>query len=62
MFTYSINLMPSINNFFLDLLHDDYTKYNCFIETRTLNGETFIMPIINYNKINISRLIFLSIF
>lgn len=32
--------MPSLNNLFLDLLQDDYTKYNCFIETGTLNGDT----------------------
>ena len=32
--------MPSLNKFFLDSLQDDYTKYNCFIETGTLNGDT----------------------
>ena len=32
--------MPSLNNSFLNLLQDDYTKYNCFIETGTLNGST----------------------
>jgi len=32
--------MPSINNSFLKKLQDDYTKYNCFIETGTLTGET----------------------
>ena len=32
--------MPSINKNFLLNLHDDYTKYSCFIETGTLNGET----------------------
>jgi hypothetical protein len=32
--------MPSINNAFLKLLQDDYTKYNCFIETGTLTGDT----------------------
>ena len=32
--------MPSINHFFLNTLQDDYTKYPCFIETGTLEGET----------------------
>jgi hypothetical protein len=32
--------MPSINSSFLNLLQDDYKKYNCFIETGTLNGGT----------------------
>jgi hypothetical protein len=32
--------MPSLNNLFLNLLQDDYTKYKCFIETGTLNGDT----------------------
>jgi hypothetical protein len=32
--------MPSINKNFLLLLQDDYTRYNCFIETGTLNGDT----------------------
>lgn len=32
--------MPSLNINFLQLLQDDYTKYNYFIETGTLNGET----------------------
>jgi len=32
--------MPSLNNSFLNLLQDDYTKYNCFIETGTYNGGT----------------------
>jgi hypothetical protein len=32
--------MPSINEIFLKNLQDDYTKYNCFIETGTLSGET----------------------
>ena len=34
--------MPSLNNLFLDLLQDDYTKYNCFIETGTFKGETIL--------------------
>jgi hypothetical protein len=32
--------MPSINKDFLHTLHDDYTKYHCFIETGTLSGNT----------------------
>ena len=32
--------MPSIDINFFKELQDDYTKYNCFIETGTLNGET----------------------
>jgi hypothetical protein len=32
--------MPSLNYDFLNLLQDDYTKYNCFIETGTHNGDT----------------------
>jgi hypothetical protein len=32
--------MPSLNLSFLNSLHDDYTKYSCFIETGTLNGDT----------------------
>jgi hypothetical protein len=32
--------MPSLNISFLNLLQDDYKKYNCFIETGTLNGGT----------------------
>lgn len=32
--------MPSLNSCFLNLLQDDYTTYNCFIETGTLTGGT----------------------
>lgn len=32
--------MPSIDNTFLSKLQDDITKYSCFVETGTLNGET----------------------
>lgn len=32
--------MPSINEKFLLSLQDDYTRYKCFIETGTLNGDT----------------------
>ena len=32
--------MPSIDRQFLNCLQDDCTKYHCFIETGTLNGDT----------------------
>ena len=32
--------MPSISKVFLQQLRVDYTKYPCFIETGTLNGDT----------------------
>lgn len=32
--------MPSIDKSFLDILQDDFTKYPCFIETRTYKGDT----------------------
>lgn len=32
--------MPSLSKDFLNKLQEDYTKYNCFIETGTYNGET----------------------
>ena len=32
--------MPSINKSFLQTLQDEYTKYPCFIETGTFNGDT----------------------
>lgn len=35
-----IIIMPSLNRRFLDLLHDDYKSYPCFIETGTLAGHT----------------------
>lgn len=34
--------MPSIDNKFLNDLDEDYTKYHCFIETGTFNGETIL--------------------
>jgi hypothetical protein len=43
--------MPSLNNFFLNLLQDDYTKYNCFIETGTLNGGTIFSLEPYFNKL-----------
>ncbi len=43
--------MPSINNEFLKLLKDDYTQYNCFIETGTLNGDTTFALEPYFNKI-----------
>jgi len=43
--------MPPLNKIFLDLLQDDYKKYNCFIETGTFNGCT-IFPLEPYfNKL-----------
>lgn len=32
--------MPCIDKSFLNLLQEDYTKYDCFIETGTLDGAT----------------------
>lgn len=43
--------MPSLNSFFLDLLHDDYRKYNCFIETGTFNGDTIFALEPYFNKL-----------
>jgi hypothetical protein len=43
--------MPSINKFFLNLLHDDYTKYNCFIETGTFFGDTIFSVEPYFNKL-----------
>jgi len=43
--------MPSIDKIFLDLLEDDYTKYNCFIETGTLNGDTIFTLEPYFNKL-----------
>jgi hypothetical protein len=43
--------MPSLNNFFLNLLQDDYTKYNCFIETGTYNGDTIFSLEPYFNKL-----------
>ena len=43
--------MPSINNSFLYLLQDDYTKYKCFIETGTLNGDTIFALEPYFNKL-----------
>jgi hypothetical protein len=43
--------MPSLDNFFLKLLQDDYTKYNCFIETGTLNGDTTFSLEPYFNKL-----------
>jgi hypothetical protein len=43
--------MPSINNQFLNLLQDDYTLYNCFIETGTYNGDTIIPLEPYFNKL-----------
>jgi hypothetical protein len=43
--------MPSLDYVFLNLLHDDYTKYNCFIETGTLNGDTIFSLEPYFNKL-----------
>jgi hypothetical protein len=43
--------MPSLDNFFLKLLQDDYTQYNCFIETGTLNGDTIFCLEPYFNKL-----------
>ena len=43
--------MPSINILFLNLLQDDYTKYNCFIETGTLDGGTIFSLEPYFNKL-----------
>ena len=43
--------MPSINKFFLELLQDDYTKYNCFIETGTFKGDTIFSLEPLFNKL-----------
>jgi hypothetical protein len=43
--------MPSIDCDFLNLLQEDYTKYNCFIETGTLNGGTIFSLEPYFNKL-----------
>lgn len=43
--------MPSINKLFLNLLQDDYTQYNCFIETGTFNGDTIFALEPYFNKL-----------
>jgi hypothetical protein len=43
--------MPSIDISFLKLLQDDYTQYNCFIETGTLDGETTFSLEPYFNKL-----------
>jgi hypothetical protein len=43
--------MPSLNNLFLNLLQDDYTQYNCFIETGTFNGDTIFSLEPYFNKL-----------
>ena len=43
--------MPSLNQFFLNLLQDDYTKYNCFIETGTFKGDTIFACEPYFNKL-----------
>jgi hypothetical protein len=43
--------MPSLEKYFLNLLQDDYTKYNCFIETGTFNGNTIFSLEPYFNKL-----------
>lgn len=43
--------MGSIDNFFLNLLQDDYTKYKCFIETGTYMGDTIFSVEPYFNKL-----------
>jgi len=43
--------MPSIDSFFLDNLQDNYTKYPCFIETGTYNGDTIFSLEPHFNKL-----------
>jgi len=43
--------MPSLNKDFLKSLQEDYTKYNCFIETGTYNGETTFALEPYFNKL-----------
>ena len=43
--------MPSIDDLFLNLIQDDYTKYNCFIETGTYNGDTIFALEPYFNKL-----------
>ncbi len=43
--------MGSIDIFFLNLLQDDYTKYNCFIETGTYMGDTIFSVEPYFNKL-----------
>jgi hypothetical protein len=43
--------MPPIDNVFLKLLKDDYTQYNCFIETGTLHGDTTFALEPHFNKL-----------
>jgi hypothetical protein len=43
--------MPSLNKDFLNKLQEDYTKYNCFVETGTYNGETTFALEPYFNKL-----------
>ena len=43
--------MGSIDNLFLNLLQDDYTKYKCFIETGTYMGDTIFSVEPYFNKL-----------
>ena len=54
--------MPSIDSFFLDNLQDNYTKYPCFIETGTYNGDTIFSFIYEdnggVNGISLNNIVF----
>lgn len=43
--------MPSLKKNLLNLLQDDYTKYHCFVETGTLNGDTIFAMEPYFNKL-----------
>ena len=43
--------MPSIDKLFLEKLHDNYTKYPCFIETGTYNGDTIFAVESYFNEL-----------
>ena len=43
--------MPCLDFSFLTLLKDDYTKYNCFIETGTFCGDTIFSLEPYFNKL-----------
>ena len=48
---YKWYIMPSLDYSFLNLLQDDYTKYNCFVETGTFNGGTIFSVEPYFNKL-----------
>jgi hypothetical protein len=44
--------MPSINEYFLKQLQDDYKRYPCFIETGTNKGETIVVMEPHFEKLH----------